>query len=81
MRSPQFKAAQRLATRACLADLRASGVDLVPPGAVAAFVREHLDYFQLMIAGDRGVECSARRVGSLLRAELGAAALGPHRVH
>jgi hypothetical protein len=56
-------------------------VDLVPPGAVAAFVREHLDYFQLMIAGERGVECSARRVVSLLKAELGTAALGPHRVH
>jgi hypothetical protein len=63
---------RRAAIRACAADLRASGVDL-SPWRLGAVVREHLDYFQLMIGGC-GVECPSRQVLAMLRAESGAAA-------
>jgi hypothetical protein len=81
MLSKGLKAAQRSAARACVADLRASGEDLARPGAAAALVREHLDYFQLMIVGSAGVECPARRILALLRAELRTASLSSHRIH
>jgi hypothetical protein len=72
----------RAALRMCVADLRASGVDLSRPGAAAVLVREHLDYFQLMIGG-RGAECPAPRIVSMLRAEIAGAspAARQHPVH
>lgn len=61
------KSGQREAIRACVADLHDNGIDLshARHAECVAFVRQHLDYFQLMI----GSECAASEIVGLLEEE------------
>lgn len=57
----------QLAIRACLVDLRRNGIDVqrTPYEDVCRLVRDHLDYFHLMI----GAETSAGQIIRLLQEE------------
>lgn len=61
------KPGHREAIRACVADLQDNGIDLshAHHAECVAFVRQHLDYFQLMI----GTECAASEIVGLLEEE------------
>ena len=54
--------------RACVADLLENGIDLLraSDGVIREVVRDHLDYFQLMLGENR----KARQVVSLIKHEL-----------